>query len=176
MALQVIPPTEASALVDATPSPLDRVVKVGGSVLGRGLVRPFRRNDRSDFANEEGLANVRACVGQILGMRGASETTQGELEWDPERGSLLHLLKHQRAPAVVQELGRRFVIDTLRRWEPRVIVKTVAISQEVINDGETVITVVVIRLTYDVIRTNVPGNDVIFGNVEQTVTLPTGGG
>jgi hypothetical protein len=169
MALVVIPPTEASAFVDATPSPLDRVVKRSSNVLGRGILRPFRRSDKRDFANAEGVELVKACVGQILGMQGSSERSEGELEWDPERGSLVYLLRHQKNAIVLQELGRAYVIDALRKWEPRVSVKAVTITREIIDGEETGF---LIRLRYDVISTNVPGNEVLFSDVTQEVTLP----
>ncbi len=171
MALVLIPATEASVLVDATPSPTDRVVRRGPrAILGRGITRPFRRDDRRDFANAEGLENVKACLGQILAMRGSTEFIQGELEWDPDRGSLLHILRHQKNTLVLQELGRTYVIDCIRRWEPRVVVKQVRISRENGVNGEP--TVFLIKLVYDVIATNVPGNTVLFADVGQSVSLP----
>jgi phage baseplate assembly protein W len=171
MALVLIPATEAASLVDATPNPIDRVVRRGArAVLGRGIVRPFRRDDRNDFANAEGLVLVQSCVGQILAMRGSTEFIQGELEWDPDRGSLLHLLRHQKNTLVLQELGRTYIIDALRTWEPRVIVKNVRVTRETGENGEE--TVFLIRLRYDVIATNVPGNAVLFADVGQRVSLP----
>lgn len=171
MALVLIPATEAALLVDATPNPTDRVVRRGSrAVLGRGVVRPFRRDDRNDFANSEGLALVQSCVGQILAMRGSTEFIQGELEWDPDRGSLLHLLRHQKSTLVLQELGRTYIVDALRTWEPRVIVRNVRVTREKGVNGEA--TVLLIRLVYDVIKTNVPGNAVLFAGVNQNVSLP----
>lgn len=171
MALQVIPATEDSVLVDATPSPLDRVIKRDASVvLGRGLLRPFRRDDKKDFANAEGVTLVKACLGQLLAMHGSNEMVQGELEWDPERGSLLYLLRHQKNALVLQELGRAYVIDAIRRFEPRVIVRACTITREKGRDGLE--TVFAIRLVYDVISANVPGNEVLFSGIDQTVLLP----
>jgi len=170
MALVIIPATEASVLVDATPSPTDRVVRRGSrAVLGRGVVRPFRRDDRNDFANAEGLALVQSCVGQIIAMRGSTEFVQGELEWDPDRGSLMHLLRFKQNTLVTQELGRTYLVDCLRTWEPRVIVKNARVTREAGPNGEE--TVLLIRLLYDVIATNVPGNTVLFSNVQQALSL-----
>lgn len=171
MSLELIPATEAFALVDGTPSPLDRAIKRASNVvLGRGVLRPFRRDDKRDFANADGPALVRACVGQILGMMGSNERVQGELEWDPERGSLLYLLRHQKNSLVLQELGRVYVISALERFEPRVIVRRVAISREKASTGQE--TVFLIRLVYDVISTNSPGNVVLFSGIDQSVLLP----
>lgn len=169
MALVVIPATEAAVLVDATPSPLDRVTKLSSNVTGRGLIRPFRRDDKNDFANAESVELVKACVGQILGMMGSSEISQGELEWDPERGSLTYLLRHQKNDLVLQELGRVYVIDALRRWEPRLLVRAASVTREKTDSGDE--TILLIRLLYDIISTNVPGNNVLVKDVKQTVTL-----
>jgi uncharacterized protein len=89
--------------------------------LGFGLLRPFRRDQKADFAAAGGGALIRSAVGQILGTVGSSDFTQGELPWRTEFGSLLHLLRHQKNDRVLQELARVYVVDALKRWEPRVV-------------------------------------------------------
>lgn len=173
MALQVIPQTEASVLADTTPSPFDRQVKVGADAhLGFGLLRPFRRDEKNDFANGGSLELIQACVGQILGMQGASSdnpAVDGELEWAPKRGSLLYLLRHQKNDLALRELARIYVVDALRRFEPRIRVKTVLASREKSDTGEEV--VLLIRIKYDVISVNTPTNQVLFADVTQDVRL-----
>jgi phage baseplate assembly protein W len=83
-----------------------------------GLLCPFRRHRKADFAAVGGEALVRSAVGQILGTMADSEFTQGELPWRTEFGSLLHLLRRQENDAVLQELARFHVADSLKRWEP----------------------------------------------------------
>ena len=90
--------------------------------LGFGLLRPFRRDQKTDFAAGGGEAVVRSAVGQILGTIGSSDFTQGELPWRTEFGSLLHLLRHQKNDRILEELARVYVVDALKRWEPRVVV------------------------------------------------------
>lgn len=90
--------------------------------LGFGLTRPFQRDGRADFAAADGEQLVRGAVGQVLGTVGASELTPGEMPWWTEFGSLLYRLRHQKNDSVLQELGRVYVVDALKRWEPRVIV------------------------------------------------------
>jgi hypothetical protein len=133
--------------------------------LGFGLTRPFQRDLRSDFAAAGGELLVRSAVGQILGTVGSSDFTQGELPWRTDFGSLLHVLRHQRNDTVLQELARVYVVDALKRWEPRVIVTGVQITREQ-HDGENVLS---LRLRYNVISANTPGNNVILSGVEQTV-------
>jgi hypothetical protein len=66
---------------------------------------------------------------------------------------------------VLQELARVYVVDALKRWEPRVVVTSVKLTRER-QDGENVLA---IRLRYNVISANVPGNNVLIEGVEQTI-------
>jgi uncharacterized protein len=133
--------------------------------LGFGLLRPFRRDRKVDFAAGGGEALVRSAVGQILGTMAASDFTQGELPWRTEFGSLLHLLRHQKNDAVLQELARVHVADALKRWEPRIQLTSVQVTRER-NRGENVLA---IRLRYSIISANTPGNNVLLAGVEQVV-------
>lgn len=135
--------------------------------LGFGLLRPFRRDAKSDWAADGGEAVIRSAVGQILGTMAGGDFTQGELPWRTEFGSLVHLLRHQKNDAVLQELARVYVVDALKRWEPRVQVTSVQVTRER-DRGENVLSV---RLRYNIISTNVPGNNVILAGVEQTVRV-----
>jgi phage baseplate assembly protein W len=136
-------------------------------VLGFGLLRPLRRDRKADFAADGGDALVRSAVGQILGTRASSEISQGELPWRPEFGSLLYLLRHRKNDAVLPELARVYVVDALKRWEPRVIVQTVRVSREQ-QEGADVLSV---RVGYSLIRRNVSGNQVVVPSIEQTVLV-----
>ena len=135
--------------------------------LGFGLLRPFRRDRKVDFAAAGGEALVRSAVGQILGTMASSDFTQGELPWRTEFGSLLHLLRHQKNDAVLQELARVHVADALKRWEPRVQLTSVQVTRER-DRGENVLA---IRLRYNIISANTPGNNVIVAALEQTVIV-----
>ncbi len=73
----------------------------------------------------------------------------------------------QKNDAVLQEPARVYVVDALKRWEPRVRVTSVQVARERL-DGENVLA---IRLRYNIIWTNVPGNNVILAGVEQTVRV-----
>ncbi len=135
--------------------------------IGFGLLRPFQRDGKADFAADGGERLIRSAVGQILGTMGSSDFTQGELPWRTELGSLLRLLVHQRNDTVLQELARVYVVDALKRWEPRVVVTSVKVTRETL-DGENVLA---IRLRYSVISTNTPGNNVILSGIEQTIIV-----
>ncbi len=132
--------------------------------LGFGLLRPFQRDGRSDFVADGGERLVRSAVAQILGTIGASELAPGELPWS-ELGSQLYRLRHQKNEHVLQELARVYVVDALKRWEPRVVVTATHVTRERL-DG---VNVLAIRIRYDIISANTPGNNVVLASIEQTV-------
>lgn len=136
-----------------------------GAAVGFGLIRPFQRDRKADFAAAGGEALIRSAVGQILGTRGSSEATTGEVPWRPELGSRLDLLRHQKNDALLQELGRTYVVDALKRWEPRVRVTSVRVTRERL-DGENVLA---IRVRYDIVSS--PGGGILATDVEQTVKV-----
>jgi phage baseplate assembly protein W len=158
------------ALSEELLSPFDRVIKTQDSAwLGAGLVRPFQRDGKSDFANSSGVALVKACIGQILGTQAGSNFSQGELPWRTEFGSLLHTLKHKRNDAALADLTRTYVAEAIRRWEPRVRLKHVEVTRDVSElKNENVLS---IRLRYDIVASNTAGNDVLVRDVAQTVTV-----
>lgn len=137
------------------------------SYLGRGIIRPFRRDQKNDFANAEGLPLVSSCVGQVLGTRGGSDFSQGEVPWDTERGSALHLLRHQKNDVALREMARIYVAEALRRQEPRVLLKDVNIEKT--SEGEE--TILLIELVYDVVKNYMPGSQVQLTNITQQVTV-----
>jgi len=171
MSLALIPKPTAAMLADGPrQSPLDRVIRPGPSPhLGFGVARPFRRDEKNDFANLGGVDLVKACVAQVLLTRSSNPNNpalQGEIDWAPERGSLLYLLKHKKNVLVEHNLAKIYVADALRRWEPRVIVRSIAVSESQTNPN-----VMLIRLFYDVISTNRSSNRVLYPGVEQTVAF-----
>ena len=148
-----------------TSSPLERSFRERDQgAFGFGLIRPFQRDRRSDFASAGGERVIRSAVGQVLGTMGGSDFTQGELPWRTEFGSLLHLLRHQKNDGVLQELARVYVVDALKRWEPRVQVTSVHVARER-QDGENVLA---IRLRYNIVTR--PGNVIVEG-VDQVIRM-----
>lgn len=65
---------------------------------------------------------------------------------------------------MLQELARVYVVDALKRWEPRVQVASVHVARER-QDGENVLA---IRLRYNIVSR--PGN-VILEDVNQVVRV-----
>jgi phage baseplate assembly protein W len=89
------------------------------SFLGSGLLRPFRRDEKNDFASGSGVDLVAACAGQVLGTRATSPSGVGEIPWRPEFGSNLQALRHAQNDDALGDLGVVYVGEALRRWEPR---------------------------------------------------------
>ena len=136
------------------------------NVQGFGILSPFQRDRKRDFAAGGGAALLRSAVEQILGTRASSDFVQGELPWRPEFGSLLFLLRHQKNDVALQELARVYVADALARWEPRIELRAVSVSRDG-ADGNRL----EIRLSYDVVQQNRAANQVVLEGVEQTITL-----
>jgi phage baseplate assembly protein W len=153
-------------------TPLDRFFQAGADAqLGYGLIRPFRRDEKNDFANAGGERLVRACVGQVLGTFASSPENPdviGELRWNSSFGSLLYLLRHKSNNLVTQQLAKFYVAQALARWEPRVRLKEVeATVEETPGQGKNKL---VIRLKYDFVASS-GSNNVILPDIEQTVTV-----
>ena len=62
----------------------------------RGLIAPFRRDKKRDFASGSGPDLLRAKVLQALLTEGAGPRSSGELPWRTSFGAGLHLLRHQQ--------------------------------------------------------------------------------
>lgn len=136
------------------------------SFLGQGLVRPFRRDQRSDFANAGGRALVKACVGQVLGTRADSASGAGELPWRTEFGSRLHLLRHRnQTDEAFYALAVTYTRDALQRWEPR------AVNPRVQKLPSNVPTQLMLKIGYDEVDAN--GRPVAFDQ-SVTVAIPIG--
>lgn len=164
--IQPAPPSVLSGSTLLSPPP----VNANAAFLGFGLLSPFRRDLKQDFANAGGVELIKSCVAQILGTQcaydGANVQAQGELLWRPAFGALLYRLRHMKQGPTLNELARVYVVDALARWEPRVSVTS---STTVFGPLQRAL---IIDLVYDVIQQNVPGNAVVLQDVQQTVNIP----
>jgi len=97
-----------------------------------GLLTPFQRDQRSDFASGTGWDLTLSKVAQILGTAGDTETTVGELPWRSEFGSGIQLLRHRNNSEVLGEVARVRFETALARWAPGICVSSV----EPVRDGE----------------------------------------
>ena len=95
-----------------------------------GLLTPFRRDRKRDFASGAGDELLASKVLQALMTAGATPRSSGELPWRTAFGAGLDLLRHQRNDAALAELARVQVRDTLGRWVPEAELVEVAVTRE----------------------------------------------
>ena len=94
-----------------------------------GLLAPFRRDRKRDFASGAGGELLASKVLQALMTAGATARSSGELPWRTAFGAGLDLLRHQRNDAALAELARVRVRDALRRWVPDAELVKVTVSR-----------------------------------------------
>ncbi|MFQ5647486.1 MAG: GPW/gp25 family protein [bacterium] len=123
--------------------------------LGRGVRFPFSFNVAGATDNSRVVAvsekfdHINESIRQILG------TSPGERVMLPEFGSRLKELVFEPSNTVLKALAKVFVVDALKRWEKRIVVQDVQISEdsESIDNG-----VFAIHISYMVIKNQALGN------------------
>ena len=95
-----------------------------------GLLAPFRRDKKRDFASGCGDDLLASKVLQALMTAGATPKSAGELPWRTSFGSGLCLLRHLRNDAALADLARVYVRDCLKRWVPEVELVDVAAARD----------------------------------------------
>lgn len=112
--------------------------------FGRGILCPFQRDGKGDFAHGDGLPLLRSDIGELLGIIGPARAEPGEVPWRTDLGSRVVQLKHRgihaemtRATAELETAG------ALRKWEPRVVVGPVRVTS-----GELADTALAVHVSY----------------------------
>lgn len=99
--------------------------------LGAGIILPFRRDGKQDFANSSGLDMVRSSVRLILGTLCSGPENEGELRYNQGLGTLVSTLKHRNIDdPTTQELATHYVYEALKENEPRVLLFDVRIDKD----------------------------------------------
>ena len=89
--------------------------------FGSGIVCPFQRDGKGDFANDTGLRLLRSDVTELIGIIGSSAQDPGELPWDPDRGSRIRSLRHRHLHSeMTRALAEQYVATPIRVYERRV--------------------------------------------------------
>ncbi len=133
--------------------------------FGRGVLAPFRRDGKGDFANADDIELVRSNVREVLGTYASSGSTLGELQWRPEFGSLLQLLRYRNLDQTTEELARVYVIEALRTWITSIRVTD---SNVVSNYSAGTLS---ITITYTILGNR---NTALATNQTQTIEVPVG--
>lgn len=96
----------------------------------RGLLTPFQRDRKRDFASGEGDDLLASKVEQVLATEGSTLRSVGELPWRTAFGTPLGVLRHQRNEVVLGELARVYIRDALARWVPEATLVAVEVQRE----------------------------------------------
>jgi len=138
--------------------------------IGTGVIRPFQRDQKQDYANAAGIPILNTSVGQILGTMSDSPIASGELPWRPEFGSTLYLLRNRLNNVALADIARKYVVEALARWEPRIRVRAVKIQRLEAQAGSGR-NVLFIRITYDILSENSASNEVVVSGLETAVAV-----
>ena len=103
-------------------------------LFGEGIICPFQRDGKGDFAHASGLTVLKSDIGELLGIIGPGKSQPGELPWRTSLGSRLVDLKHRRVHSeMIRAMAEQQTSGVVRRWEPRVIVGPTTV--EVVDTG-----------------------------------------
>lgn len=139
------PPTATDAEVAAASAERGQL-----AFLGFGILRPFRRDEKNDFANSGGLRLLDARLGQLLGTKADSVAGAGELPWRTEFGSRLHILRHRNNSDGLSDLAAAIATEAIEKWEKNVVVTDVA-TERVSVKGSPPDRTLLVRVTYKVV-------------------------
>jgi hypothetical protein len=111
----------APAAATATAAAGDIVPNAGPVVTARGLLLPFRRNQRDDFANGTGRALWQANVELLLSTDGPTPNGIGEIPWRPMEGTMLRLLRHKNNTSILRGMAEVYIRQAFQRSFPGVL-------------------------------------------------------
>jgi hypothetical protein len=114
----------------------------GGRPL-RGLLTPFRRG-ANDFTSGEGQQLMSSKIREVLGTRCSGPTTQGELPWRTDFGSLIEHARWRNNDAVLEPLLDRWARDAIARWLPSIRITGSKIRREKDPNGHETIAVLIV--------------------------------
>jgi hypothetical protein len=87
---------------------------------GHGIICPFQRDGKGDFAHADGLDLLRSDIGELIGVIGPTTQQPGELPWNTELGSRVLTMKHRGLHAeMIRATADQLVSAPVRMWEKR---------------------------------------------------------
>jgi phage baseplate assembly protein W len=96
---------------------------------GSGIVCPFQRDAKGDFAHDGGLRVLRSDISELIGILGPTATQPGELAWRADLGTNLHSLRHRKLHSeLVRATAEAMIGGALRTFEDRVRVGPTRVS------------------------------------------------
>lgn len=114
------------------------------SITGRGWEFPPHLNDRNHISMVEDDADIRQAIFIIL------NTIPGERVMRPEFGCYIHDLIFWPANEETASIAERYVSEAIKRWEPRINLRSVIVTPSPGEQGELIIEVAYeIKETHD---------------------------
>lgn len=113
--------------------------------LGQGLAFPVQVNPKGEISLVSGARDIEQSIYIIL------ETAPGERVMRPEFGCRIHELLFDPRDATTVGLVVQYVKDALGRWEPRIEVDGVTVSDSPNLDGA-----IVVHINYHIKNTHDP--------------------
>jgi phage baseplate assembly protein W len=112
--------------------------------LGQGLAFPFQVNPRGEIALAKGERDIEQSIRIIL------ETMPGERVMRPEFGCRIWELVFAPHDPTTEGLLIHYVEEALARWEPRIDLTEVRVSDDPIHDGAVLVEInYMIKATHD---------------------------
>ena len=112
--------------------------------LGQGWAFPLQFSPRGQIALARGERDIEQSIRIIL------ETTPGERIMRPEFGCRAKELLFAPRNAVTEGMLREYVEDAMARWEPRIDVTSVTVTNDPSNDGAWLVGIhYTIKATHD---------------------------
>lgn len=120
-------------------------------MLGTGIVQPFRRDAKNDFASTTGIGLIKQRIIQIIMTVGGPR--RGELPWRQDFGSVIPTLKHKSNNAAIEDMVRVYVVDAITKYEPMVRVRAVEVKRFSPDANVANRTGLSVRVLFDVVNT-----------------------
>lgn len=96
---------------------------------GTGLLLPFQRDLKDDFANGAGDEVFKSNALLVLATEAESAVADGELEWRTDFGSRFYLLRQQRNTIALQALAEFYAREAFDNWLPELKLRSVVASR-----------------------------------------------
>lgn len=105
--------------------------------FGHGIICPFQRDGKGDYANAGGKVCLKSDVSELLGIIGPTPTQPGELPWRTSTGSRLNALRHRNMhkDMIAATVGQ-YAGESVRRDEKRVRVGPTTVTKDPPNYPE----------------------------------------
>lgn len=97
---------------------------------GVGLILPFQRDGRGDFANGLDEATTNSEIEMVLTTVADAPKAVGELPWRTAFGSGLHRLRFMPNDIGTVEIARSMIRDAFQAWLPELLFRDVSTQRD----------------------------------------------